>query len=405
MEKQKWIFPLLLALGLRLILTIWLASTWMVTDRYRQNPTTEYLQKTGWSNISPQSTIVGRAFLDVWLRWDAVQFLNIAKYGYTIQFPNLPISSHAYAYFPAYPLVVRLVTSILPLAPLHMESYAIASLLVSLAATFTAMTAMQKLVLILFQDRMLANWSILLWGTFPTSFFLFAPYSEGLFAAFTLITFIFISKKNWLLAGIFCSLAGFTRSQGILVTLSVGLALLLDVIRQRRFPSLTSIIGLIIAPLGWLSYQLWIPTQVNGNLFNLYNSGWNNRLADPITVFINTLSYDIKVRNTLGFFELLAILVFGSILVWMLTKPLFHNAPELLLYSVTTMGAFIVWDCSGCSGYISSLRYILSVYPVFIGLAWLILRLPARFQGAIVTINTFLLLICSLMYALWVFIA
>lgn len=401
MHKDKLSFPLLVSLSVRLILTIWLAAAWVIIDLHLKM-SGEFLSKR-LPMLPTQTTLAGQALLDVWMRWDAVHFINIAETGYTVQYPGFPISP--YAYFPAYPLLVRWTTFVLAKNVNQMEAYAVVGLLLSFIATFVALNAFQKLILIHFNDPKLAKWTMLLWITFPTSYFLFAPYSDSLFAAFTLFTFLWIAKKKWLLAGVFCALAGFTRGQGILITLSLGFALLLELVRQRRFPSISEIAGLLISPLGWIAYQWWLQTEIQNNLFSLYSYGWQNSLADPVTVFVNSILFAVKYGNAIVFAEIFSILAFGFTLVWMITKPQYRKAPELLVYSILTIGSFMVWDCRDCSGYVSSLRYILSLFPVFIGLAWLILQLPTLVRKSIIAINVLLLLFFSLLYACWVFVA
>jgi len=97
---KKYRFQILLILGLRIGYSLWLAIVWLVIDQYI--PLSEGVLWETYYNLERSSTLLGRAFIDVWLRWDAVHYMNMAAFGYegvgvadTVFFPLYP-SSHSY---------------------------------------------------------------------------------------------------------------------------------------------------------------------------------------------------------------------------------------------------------------------------------------------------------------------
>jgi hypothetical protein len=73
-------FPILLGLALRVGLSVWLAVVWWTVEPHLTFQG-KALQET-YGQLTPQNTRLGRAVFDVWLRWDAVHFMNIAREGY-----------------------------------------------------------------------------------------------------------------------------------------------------------------------------------------------------------------------------------------------------------------------------------------------------------------------------------
>ncbi|GAA6099255.1 palmitoyltransferase ZDHHC18-A isoform X1 [Tachysurus ichikawai] len=114
-------------------------------------------------------------------RWDAEHFLFIAEHGYLYE--------HNFAFFPLFPLVLRLLATILlwPLSPfltvhgrlLVMVAIANSTLFVMSAV---ALYGLSRMVL---QDRKLAMISSLIYCLTPANVFMLAGYSESIFALLT----------------------------------------------------------------------------------------------------------------------------------------------------------------------------------------------------------------------------
>jgi hypothetical protein len=97
---QRYQFPLLLAICLRIGLSLWFAFIALVIDPYF--PRDANILEGAYHYIMLHSTFLGKALLDIWLRYDAIHYINIATVGYAALEPgdlNFP---------PLYPYLTRL---------------------------------------------------------------------------------------------------------------------------------------------------------------------------------------------------------------------------------------------------------------------------------------------------------
>jgi 4-amino-4-deoxy-L-arabinose transferase-like glycosyltransferase len=141
--------------------------------------------------------------IDLWGRWDGGWFLRIVQHGYAE--PHFTA-----AFFPLYPLLVRVLAW--PLAGRDV----LAGVLVSLAASAVAVVLLYELVRELL-DEDDAKRSVVYLLVFPTTLFLCAVYSESLYLALSVGTFLAATRGKWLTAGILCGLAMLTRSAGVVL--------------------------------------------------------------------------------------------------------------------------------------------------------------------------------------------
>ncbi len=141
-----------------------------------------------------------RSFLDIWNRWDAPHFFEVAEHGY--------VDPARIVIFPLLPALIR-VGSVVT-TPL------VAGMLISFAATLAAAAGLHRLIR-MDDSRPIARWGVLAMSVFPTAFTLVAPYSEGPFLAFTVWSFVAAREKRWAAAGALAFLAGATRIQGAFI--------------------------------------------------------------------------------------------------------------------------------------------------------------------------------------------
>ncbi len=138
--------------------------------------------------------------LAVWGRWDAVHYLDIATQGY---------QGTDMAFFPLYPLLIRLVGV---LAGNHL----IAGLLISSASFFLGLLYLYKLLEHEY-DRAVARRAIFYVSIFPTAVYFTAVYTESLFFMLTVASFYYMREHRWWIAGFIGFLAALTRVEGVLL--------------------------------------------------------------------------------------------------------------------------------------------------------------------------------------------
>ncbi len=103
-------------------------------------------------------------WLDLWNRWDADQYLKLAKFGYT------NASVWKAWFYPLYPWSVRIVAFL-------NGNYLVSALVVSAASLFVAALLLRRLVEIDFSPQVALR-SVWFFLIFPTAYFLHAPYTE-----------------------------------------------------------------------------------------------------------------------------------------------------------------------------------------------------------------------------------
>ena len=144
-----------------------------------------------------------RNVLEIWNRWDAPHFFEVAELGY-----GPPADPARIVLFPLLPVLIRVGS--LVTQPL------VAGMIISFVATLAAAVGLHRLIR-MDHPRPIARWGVLAMSIFPTAFTLVAPYSEAPFLAFTVWSFVAAREGRWPAAGLLALLAGATRIQGAFI--------------------------------------------------------------------------------------------------------------------------------------------------------------------------------------------
>jgi len=159
-------------------------------------------------------------FMNNQVAWDSEYYLAIAVGGYDdpatdlIGPPEHQVTK-SYAYFPFYPLLMRLM--MYPLKVFGMNPIATATLAGVLISALGALAGMLGLFDLTRdslgeEGALRASFYLLI---FPTSFFLLQVYTEGLFVGLAFTALAMMKRRNWLLAAILASCATMTRAVGV----------------------------------------------------------------------------------------------------------------------------------------------------------------------------------------------
>lgn len=186
----------------------------------------------------------------VWLREDASWYLSIAGQGYSFSTTGQSQAN----FFPLYPLTIKLVQPLTSVLSKN-SSYLIAGMLVSWITFCVACVLLYRLVYDRF-DHATALGTVLLFASFPFSFFYGAIYTESLFIMLALLAFLGIERRNWWLAGVAAMLASSERPPGLFIGACVVLAYALDWLRTRH-PLRWDILALALTPLGTAAYAFY----------------------------------------------------------------------------------------------------------------------------------------------------
>jgi len=150
-----------------------------------------------------------------WALWDARWFTGIALHGYAykeVLAPHAPPYYPAAAFFPLYPLAIRLLT----ITGLNADA---AATLIANAAFLAALYYLYRLIALDF-PRVVAARALWLLALFPTALAFFAPYTESPYLLFAVLTFWNLRRRRWLAAGAFGALGALTRQTGLVLLLA-----------------------------------------------------------------------------------------------------------------------------------------------------------------------------------------
>ena len=322
-------------------------------------------------------------WLQLWNRWDAPHFLEIAQFGYMP-----PADPARIVLFPLYPILIA--AGAVVMAPLS------SAMLVSLVAGLAAAAGLHRLVR-LDQSRPAARAAVLAMAIFPTAFAFVAPYSESLFAALTIWSFVRAREGNWRAAGVLGALAAFTRIQGLFIIPALAIEYWLGRRRLER-----DAFWVAFAGVGFLAYL-----AVNSLVFGdpLYFLGVQRDTFRVINVLPWVMLQDLwgnlfAARSgesllTVYLAPLVAFAILLATCAWAIVSR--RSRPSYAVYATLSLVAF-----ASLSWPISVPRYLLGVFPIFLAMGGT-LRRPVG--PAIAVGSTLLLGLFTTLFAIghWAF--
>jgi hypothetical protein len=299
---------------------------------------------------------------DIWVRWDARHFLEVAEFGYT----DPSSDPHATAFFPLFPLLVRAVGVVgIPVAA--------AAMLVSTLSTVVACAYLYRMA-----EEEIGKHSgrraVLYLLFFPTAVFLIAPYSEATFLAGTIAAFYYARKGRWKLAALPAAVATGSRAAGLFVLIG----LLFELFRRRPRPLRDAMFafGVGVVPLAAYGAYLW---QIKGNPLYFFvdqREGWNRDFVTPLESLRN--SFDLATSSNAPTnwvltwrVELVAAVIGVALVVWTLARREWGYAG----YMGTAMAALMT-----STWYFSIPRMLLTFFPAVLLLTGYTMRRAGRHE-------------------------
>lgn len=276
--------------------------------------------------------------------WDGRHFLAIAQGGY-----NAPFE---YAFFPLYPLIVRVLGSL-------MGNFIIAAVLFNLGCLIGGLIILYQLVNDRF-GRVVAFKTLAFLLLFPTSFYFLAVYSESLFFILTVATFYFLDKKQIFFSSLCAAFCSLTRLPGVAVVLILIYFSLRDLsLGWRRYLSLLSLVGLF-------SYMVFLNQHTGnpvffldsekhwGREFSLVGYSFWNSIVLAVAFFHFDWSYFMNI------FDLLfAVFGVGIALRSWRFLPVKYSSFALLAVVIPLVTTILI----------SMPRFLLPIFPIFITLS------------------------------------
>ncbi len=303
--------------------------------------------------------------LSIWNRWDGPHYLDIAKDGYQ----TYGEQSLFIVFYPFYPLIVKIGSFIF-------GSFEFSAIIVSIILSIIASVFLYELTLLDF-DKRVAFLSVLFLNIFPTAYFLQAPYTESLFLAVAIGSVYYFRTNRQNLAAVLGGLMGLTRINGLM---TIPLFLLEPNTWKNKIK-----VSLFIL-LGFCTY-LGINYSLFKNSFYFQKplySNWYKQLDWPWNGLLNLIRSIPDIHSTLFYaysLEVLSLifLFIATIFIFKMRKS--YGVFALVNLLLITSTHFIL----------STPRYIIIVFPIFIWLASIRNRLSLSLIGSIFIVLLFYL--------------
>ncbi len=282
-----------------------------------------------------------------WANFDGEHYLSIAKYGYQIRhgFPQ-------YAFFPLYPLLIKLVAFIT-------RDFFLAAKLLSLLFGFTTFYFFNKWLEIIRVKHPLKILLTLL--LFPGAVFLHAFYTEALFLTLVAATLYFSEKKHWSLAFTLAALATATRINGLFVALFV----LLKFFSQTK-SWLKTLLATPLSLAGFLIYLVFLFLKTGNPLafYQAQNYWGKAHPTSPLTLVSRYLP-TITTQFHFDLTHLVVVLEVASLFwgVYLLIASFKSKKLDFAYWVYLTLNLLLPL----ATGSLGSLpRFLLSLFPAFI---------------------------------------
>lgn len=265
-----------------------------------------------------------------WAHFDGAHYLHISRLGYD--------GTGIQAFFPIYPMIIRGLHTFLGIPRIS------AGIILSLASLVGTLICLNYL----FGKRSKLIIAALL--LFPTSYYLAAMYTESLFLFETVLFFLLLKQKRYLVAAVIAGLASGTRVLGVLLVAPLFFELYP---RIKRGHYLSSLALLLISVTGLAGYSFFL---------------WN-KYSDPLLFF--------HVQSLFGAGRSSDNLITLPQVIWRYSRMILsvdHTSwayGRIILEFTMFISAFWLW--------IVNLRKIPLSYSIFVGLSILLPTLSGTF--------------------------
>ncbi len=326
-------------------------------------------------------------------RWDSGYYLIIAQDGYRPDGPER-------AFFPLYPLLARLVSASSGLSILW------SGWLISIGCYAASGLVLYQWMLAEY-DQHTARWCQIWFSIFPVAFFDTAFYPESLFHLASISGMFYCRRGQFLRSGLCIAVAGAARPVAFLL----AIPFFVEFIRQHDFHRsrwLDFGLGALMAPLGTLSYYLFLAIQSGGrNPLTVYNDNlayyWDMSTVWPwvtlhdginAALFRTGIGYDWFSLATVGH-DMLYLLLGLMLAIWAWGRLPWSMSLLLLC------GMLFFLTSHGPNGYVfeGMPRHVASLFPVYIALGLITVRLPVPLRWMLAGLSIALLGLLSVWFA------
>lgn len=337
------------------------------------------------------ASLFSKYFLAPWYRWDTTHYLELADFGYDFDSINT-------VWPPLYPFLIKLFSFIV-------KPSLLAAVLVSNLFTIISFVLLYLYTESLFSTHV-ARKTLCFLAIFPTSFYLIAGYTESLFLACSLAVFIFLRKKQWLLAGLMSTLATLVRNQGILFVFPILFELYRHFFINKEYRLfLIHSFSLFYAPFVYGLFSLYVRFGLNENWpWVTLSKEWGQHFGYPWEGIMGNLTAllgrTIYFDTSFAVIKILSIVLTG-VFIYFLFR-IHHKIPtSLSIYSWATL-FLILGKVDNQSIMVSTIRYLLALFPVFISQALFIKNIRVVQIIFLLSMTAAIILVVLFYWWIWV---
>lgn len=214
------------------------------------------------------------SYFSRWEQWDSHLFIEVARFGYR-GYRTHTTDTHLEAFFPGEPLALRVVHVVV-------RNWVASGLLVSALAGIVAVIALGRLGE-LERGPQCGSRAVLYLVLSPYAVFLAAGYSEALFLAFALPSWLAARRGRWVLAGVLAGGAAFVRIDGLFL----GIALAVEWLASGGGRRLRDGAALVVPWLVTGGFFLYLHAITGDWLAwnHAQRDGWGRKFTAPWTAF------------------------------------------------------------------------------------------------------------------------
>ncbi len=296
----------------------------------------------------------GHEFLNGLFRWDSGWYLQIAERGYSFR----PDKSSSVAFFPLFPLLSRYLGKL-------MGGHAVAGLVIANVASVGAIAYLRLLGGALFGDR-IGKLAVTLLLVFPTSLFLSAYYTEGLFLFCAIGAMYHYFRGQFVWCGCLGFFAMLTRSTGIVLFGALALDLGCQLYCKRQRFS-WRMLWLLAMPVGLAVFPVYLHFKFGDAFaFAKTQEHWDRHASFPWTpvwdaLWATNYAFPPDATKTQRFIDAGCVLGLVAAAACMAKQRY-----PVALWSYVLVGTVMPLTTYNIA---SMNRYVLSLFPIFLLLA------------------------------------
>jgi hypothetical protein len=294
--------------------------------------------------------------LQVLTSWDGAWYLKIVRQGYPSSIPRditYEMAEARAAFFPAYPMIVRVADVVLPGGDVFAAVF-VNFVLGALGVYLVGLLARE-----LFDERV-AYRAMLLVTFFPGSVALSLTYSEATLMVAAAACLLMLVRRNWVLAGVLASIGSACRPNGIALSFACAVAALIAIRERREWRSLAAP---LLSPWGFIGFQLYLKARTGEwAWFRVQTEAWDEgssfgltALKNTVEAIIHPLASPTDIITAVSVFTMIAL----AYMMWRTRLPW-----PIMTFTIVVLALMVM-----PSTVTARPRFLFTAFPLFISAA------------------------------------